>query len=50
MKEKEIKEKVTNLQEITERRDAVRQKVKQANEAIEAAVKKKPSGQKRKEK
>ena len=40
MKEKEIKEKVTNLQEITERRDDLRQKVKHANEAIEVSVKK----------
>ena len=36
-KEKEMKEIVTNFQEIMERRDAVRQKVKQATEATEAA-------------
>ena len=36
-KEKGIKEIVKNYQEITERRDSVRKKVKEANEAIETA-------------
>ena len=34
-----MKEIVNNFQEITERRDAVRKKVKEANDAIEAAQK-----------